>query len=732
MTNNSQAAAPKNSQDAATTTATTNSSHNSSNQLLKDPCPPLLLRSWAPITTRLLQGQTADASSWYVLDNVVANPPSFVTSLQKELETNGILKSLKAARTNGEVILPTNTGDNSNDEMMKLLRLVQQSQQEKDRNTSIISSVRGDKSAFVGRTARQRDDFPMTFPHLHSLIQSIQTTAHHYLGNTNNNDDRYAFEFDFDLTSVQIASFPGDATSHYPRHCDRKGNQCREEASSINYANTSNGSTEKERLLTFVYYLTPDDWDLKQDGGCLRLFNDDRDGGRGHYVDVAPYQNRMIVFRSDGVEHEVRPSLRRPRVALTVWLYGTIKQGVCNIDGIVKQKEPKGVSTAPAVQQSIPDPPPLPISCLPTTSIGKQRPTIFVSIAAYRDSEIGPTLRHLQAMATDPERVFVGLVLQLDATLDDAIFKGLPTESPWYRSNVRCLNLEARHALGPCYARALCQSLLRGEDFVLQIDSHMRFRKHWDTYLIEQLQGLVTATNNTKVMMTAYPVGYHLPNRIPNETRGTLLVPWKFDKQQGLLRQRGRLMKPQSNPVPCLLYAAGFNFSRSNVVKDCPYDSNLHHLFFGEELTMAVRLYTKGYELYAPAESVCYHLWSRAHRPTHNSTPQPRDTMCGNGNTKWNEERKQKSLQTIRQQLNGSVAYIGHPFGLGNTRSAQEFATALGVDFEKAGMLPLAVGASYGDGLFVDNASHYTAESLGEKIQTLENDAKELIAAFLQ
>jgi len=34
-------------------------------------------------------------------------------------------------------------------------------------------------------------------------------------------------------------------------------------------------------------------------------------------------------------------------------------------------------------------------------------------------------------------------------------------------------------SLGPCWARHLAQSLHNGEDYVLQIDSHMRFRPNW-------------------------------------------------------------------------------------------------------------------------------------------------------------------------------------------------------------------------------------------------------------
>jgi len=104
------------------------------------------------------------------------------------------------------------------------------------------------------------------------------------------------------------------------------------------------------------------------------------------------------------------------------------------------------------------------------------------------------------------------------------------------------------------------QSLHRGEDNVLQFDSHhMRLRQSWDTYLIQQHQRLVNQRGDDRVVLTTYPIGYTLPNRVPNETRGTLLVPWKFDGC-GLLRQRGRLMHPRTDPVPSPLIAVGVVF----------------------------------------------------------------------------------------------------------------------------------------------------------------------------
>ena len=160
---------------------------------------------------------------------------------------------------------------------------------------------------------------------------------------------------------------------------------------------------------------------------------------------------------------------------------------------------------------------------------------------------------------------------------------------------MRVLQLYARHATGPCPARALAQQLYRGETYLLQLDAHMRFRENWYAYLVEQLR---RCGGSDKSVLTAYPVGYTVPNRIPNETRGTLLLPWKFDDEDKMLRIRGRLFREElprgeDAPVPCHLYAAGFNFCRAEpVLRDCPYDGSLHHLFFGEEISMAVRLFT--------------------------------------------------------------------------------------------------------------------------------------------
>jgi len=93
---------------------------------------------------------------------------------------------------------------------------------------------------------------------------------------------------------VQLARYPAGAV--YARHLD-----------------TPAATLGPRRRLTCVYYLNlgwqPDD------GGELRLWPGDEP------IDVAPLGDRLVVFFSERLQHEVLAS-RRPRTALTAWYYG--------------------------------------------------------------------------------------------------------------------------------------------------------------------------------------------------------------------------------------------------------------------------------------------------------------------------------------------------------------------------------------------------------------------------
>jgi SM-20-related protein len=94
----------------------------------------------------------------------------------------------------------------------------------------------------------------------------------------------------FDL---QLAWYPGEG-ARYARHFDAFPGQ-------------------SNRRVTAIYYVNPD-W-VPAHGGLLRLYPE------GGPVDVEPTLDRLVVFLSERIEHEVLPA-HGPRLALTAWFYG--------------------------------------------------------------------------------------------------------------------------------------------------------------------------------------------------------------------------------------------------------------------------------------------------------------------------------------------------------------------------------------------------------------------------
>jgi hypothetical protein len=796
-------------------------------------------------------GQSPPPSSpgWHVFDNAMTKRPAtsngggdtkedddegdaslFSEFLYRELESSQILQNLQPARTQG---------DRRVDEIIALLTTAGMplgggqsptEEAEDDDGKSDVrtheggadsvgitrDTIRGDRSLFVSREYRRDHEahFAVKHPYLHCLVETVSgrirdafcVSAAKDGDECGDNYEPKELDIDLSLTSVQVAVYPGDGESGYIRHCDRGQDFCQDlqqqqQQQHETQSNISREGGEPQRIITAIYYLTPNDWSATLDDGALRIFHTKNDHPEeDEYSDIIPYSNRMVVFRSDVVEHQVMPSLRRPRTAVTMWFYGHVKSGA----KAFRSAEPGhfheaslnttgSTSSEPLKSQSpVPLPSPLPTVVQDMKDDARQRqpelPTIFVSIASYRDSETRPTLDSLFENALYPHRISVGIVLQLlkttarqegggDFTVgsgyDEQIWQSVidadrvsPSNSrPWKAHQVRCIRMDARDAMGPCYARGLCQTLYRREDYAMQIDSHMRFRKNWDEYLIQTWQACCRQRErdgvllSERVLLTTYPVGYTLPNNIPSETRGTYLVPWKFDSH-GILRQRGRLLavlgattKRSTDPAtidshyaagtyPNLksyrhyLYAGGFNFGQARaVMNDVPYDTmGLQHLFFGEELSMAVRFYTHGYDLYAPEQTVCYHLWSRQHRPTTVT-----DSRRLSRDSKQQDAIAEASRAKVQQQLMGERGMIGIPFGLGNHRPASGFAEHLGVNFADRTFVGQVGSWENGDlspGDFAarnhESLLDFEPGSVEARVASLDSNAQRLIGSFLQ
>lgn len=339
--------------------------------------------------------------------------------------------------------------------------------------------------------------------------------------------------------------------------------------------------------------------------------------------------------------------------------------------------------------------------------------TIFVSIISYRDPETRHTLESLFVRARHPERIYVGIVWQYQPKEDSSIlFDGIDLNR--YPSNhVRQLFLPHSDARGPCYARYLCQTHLYGEgrwchpsssvgeDFYLQLDSHMRMVDGWDEEMLNEWD----RCRDSNAILTAYPTGYERgTNETPSNANDAppLLCASHFDANDGMLRFVGRLLLPTSSsspssPLPCLFYAAGFAFGPGRMVSSCPYDPHLCNLFFGEELSMLVRLWTNGFNMFQPTKNLVWHCWSRAYRPSF------REITTGVQVQAHREAIARKRVQALLgmpplaasasssvdpdQSILASLPFDHRllqpesPYGLGPVRTLLEFEQHVGIDF---------------------------------------------------
>jgi len=302
--------------------------------------------------------------------------------------------------------------------------------------------------------------------------------------------------------------------------------------------------------------------------------------------------------------------------------------------------------------------------------------SIFVGIASYRDPECQWTVRDLFDKAHDPDNIFVGICWQFDTEnredSDCFVCETRPEQ-------VRVSSMHWRDAKGPCPARHIMQSLWKGEEYYLQLDSHMRFVKDWDIKLLKFLSN----TGNPRAIITSYPVGYQRPNLVPSYKNPAFLVGKGFSENDGMWRIEGKLLNKFSDkePVKGCFWVSGFAFSKADIIKEVPYDPHLKHLFFGEEMLMGARLWTHGWDFYCPGENIIYHLWDRSYRKTFREIEDPtRPELEAQSKVRVWQILGMPNLPGLTEKIQPNNTDIDK-YGLGTVRSLSEYEEYCGVDF---------------------------------------------------
>jgi hypothetical protein len=341
-------------------------------------------------------------------------------------------------------------------------------------------------------------------------------------------------------------------------------------------------------------------------------------------------------------------------------------------------------------------------------------PRIFVQIASYRDPQCQWTVQDLFQKAKHPERIFVGICWQFIKKTDNHCFV-----QPYpFPKQVRVTAFDASESLGQGWARQQAQQLWKDEEYTLQIDSCSRFDQDWD----ERLLSMWTACENDKAVLTCYPPEFTPPDQYKRNwvfgmtatefsTDGVLNVSAAPPYEVGL----GYPFRPLNGAFASYQML----FGPASVIKDVPCDPYLSSE--GEDVALAVRLWTSGYNLFHPHLLVLFHgknkEWVDAYHADH---------------IDW-ELRRTLSLARVQHLLNTKesedkvVLEEIEQYGLGKARSLSEYQSYSGVNFAQK-----KISAKAREGKYEALATQVPTTPLAEQaLQVIEVEKRNRITGKL-
>ena len=294
---------------------------------------------------------------------------------------------------------------------------------------------------------------------------------------------------------------------------------------------------------------------------------------------------------------------------------------------------------------------------------------IFVSIAAYRDPELGPTIEDCRAKASFPDRLRFGVCWQHAAD---------EPAPPCFGGRVDVIDVDWAASRGACWARAEIMKLWRGEQWFLQLDSHHRFVPGWDVILTEQ----AARCDSPCPVLTTYAPAYTPGAPDPPGRRPMRIELDRFAEDGVPTFRPARIAgwEERARPYRGRFASAHFFFAPGGFVHDVPYDPDLY--FIGEEITLAVRAFTHGYDLFVPSRLVLWHGFTAASRRKH------WDDHLGTGGPAW-YELEARSRAKIASFL--TDPWVG-PFGCGPARTLADYEAYAGINFRHRRAEPAWVG----------------------------------------
>lgn len=296
---------------------------------------------------------------------------------------------------------------------------------------------------------------------------------------------------------------------------------------------------------------------------------------------------------------------------------------------------------------------------------------IFVQIASYRDPELLPTIKDCIEKAKHPENLTFGICWQRDETETMGEFENDPRfkilDYPWSKSK------------GLCWARSEIQKLWSGEEYTMQLDSHHRFLQDWDVELIEMMK----LTGSEKPIITSYAGMYR-----PSDNKLLNVEPYKMVASNftpgGTILFRPHVIEnweTLEKPIPARFVSGHFFFTIGKHCEEYKYDPNLY--FAGDEISLSIRSFTLGYDLFHPHKTIIWHEYTREGRTKHWTDFNDENKNNGIVETPWwiMDNESKRRLRHMLQEEDNNID-LGE-YGLGNVRTHRDYELYAGINFEK-------------------------------------------------
>lgn len=304
-------------------------------------------------------------------------------------------------------------------------------------------------------------------------------------------------------------------------------------------------------------------------------------------------------------------------------------------------------------------------------------PTFFISVASFCDPYLLFTLNSAVTQARYPDRLNLGVVEQSSEPSVAALRASLGA------ATLRYTHIHPVQSRGVCWARSLAFALYQGEDLLLQIDSHTWFEPDWDIKLTENINLLRDWSR--RPVLTTYPWGFEFDEAgkpySKNEADPASTLVLKLKPGATLQPEDARLAfqavpvsNPSGVPLPGIHVAGGFLLTDGAFVEHVPYDPLLY--FHGEEQSLAIRAYTRGWDIFHMPSVPLYHLYKM---PKQVSTAQ-------HWNPEWEKQRDFRFSELDRQAKHRLADLLYQRrnlgvYGLGSERSLKDYAAVSGIDY---------------------------------------------------